>query len=55
MWIKLLMIMLLQFYSMLASLSSFSLEVRFKFFELCVHNGQAPVRQALLPDDSSCL
>ena len=47
--------MLLQFYLNLASLSSLTLRVRAMFFELCVHDGQAPVRRALLSGDSSCL
>ena len=40
--------MLLQFYSMLASPFSLTLEVRVMFFELCVHDGQAQVRQSNL-------
>ena len=47
--------MLLQFYSMLASPSSLTLDVRVMFFELCVHDGQTPVRQAMLSADSACL
>ena len=37
--------MLLQFYSMLASPSSITLEVRAMFFELCDHDGQALVNE----------
>ena len=47
--------MLHQFYLMLASPSSLTLEVRVMFFELCVHDGQALVRRAMLSSDSSCL
>ena len=46
--------MLLQFYSMQASPFSLALEVKVEFFELCAHDGQAPVRQAMLSGDSSC-
>ena len=45
---------LFQFYSMLASPSSLTLVVRVMFFELCVHDWQAPVRRAMLSGDSSC-
>ena len=45
--------MLFQFYLMLASPSSLTLAVRVMFFELCVHDGQAPVRRAMLSGDSS--
>ena len=31
------------------------LEMRVTFFEFCVQDGQAPVRIAMLSDDSSCL
>ena len=46
--------MLLQFHSMLASPSSLTLEVSAMFFELCVHDGQAPVGRTMLSADSSC-
>ena len=46
--------MLPQFYSVPASPSSLTLEVRAIFFELCVHDWQALVRRALLSGDSSC-
>ena len=48
-------LMLLQFYSMLALLFSLTLEVRVMLFELRVHDGQAPVRRAMLSSDSSCV
>ena len=38
---------------MLAS-PSLALEVRVMFFELYVHDGQAPVRRPMLSGDSSC-
>ena len=43
-----------KFYSMLASPSSLTLEVRVMFFELCVHDGHAPVMRSMLSGDSSC-
>ena len=43
-----------QFYSVLAVPSLLTLEARVMSFEHCVHNGQVPVRRALLSDDSSC-
>ena len=46
--------MLLQFYSMLTLPSSLTLEVSVMSFELCVHDGQGPVRRAMLSGDSSC-
>ena len=46
--------MQLQFYSMQASPSPLTLEVRVMAFECCVDHGQVPVRQAMLSDDNSC-
>ena len=41
-------------YSVLASPSSLTLELRIMFFELCFHDGQAPIRRAMLSGDSFC-
>lgn len=47
--------MLLQLYLILTSSSSLTLEVRVVFFELYVHNGQTPVRLAMLSEDCCCI
>ena len=46
--------MLLQCYSMQASPSLLTVEVRVMFFEFCVHDGKAPIRRAMLSGDISC-
>ena len=37
-----------------ASITFFRLTLEVRVFELCVHDGQAPVRRAILSSDSSC-